>query len=95
MGVILIVMGALGMVFSVYHLQSARRDFIAQFQPKPFHFCGNERKLDERTERELRDFSPCQIIWSHLRPNTANLRNYVANSGCRRPGVSNAGGTGL
>jgi hypothetical protein len=36
MGLILIVMGALGMVFSVYHLQSARRDFIAQFQPKPF-----------------------------------------------------------
>jgi hypothetical protein len=53
MGLILIVMGALGMVFSVYHLQSARRDFIAQFQPKPFHFCGNEEKVDERTERWL------------------------------------------
>jgi hypothetical protein len=58
MGLILIVMGAFGMVFSVYHLKSARREFIAQFQfhPKLVRGCGNtDPPLSEEMERFIRD----------------------------------------
>jgi hypothetical protein len=39
-GAILMIAGALGTAFSVYHLQSARREFIAQFHLAAFVFAA-------------------------------------------------------
>ena len=61
-GVTLMVTGALGTVPSVYHLQSARRDFIALFQPNPFRFCGTPDPPNEKMERFVRDDPPVRKI---------------------------------
>ena len=46
-GIMLMVSGALGTALSIYHLQSARREFVAQFHYRPVEFCATRENYQK------------------------------------------------